>query len=113
MNQSAVDPIEDGPDPLVNYLSSKFTSPKSGSLWKTSFYLFKYLHVIMLAILFFSATNNLNRFRSLGFMLLFSFWSMSEVFYRKSVNIMIFFMSFFILGQYYFSLTYSNYLGQE
>lgn len=76
------------------------------AIWKVNFYVLRYVHVIMLACLYWFGSSDLNNFRSLGFMLLFSFWSMSEMLYRKTVKILIFFCAFFILGQYYFSLGY-------
>lgn len=44
---------EDGPDPLVTYLSRKIKMEKTNSIWKVSFYLLKYIHVLMIAILYY------------------------------------------------------------
>jgi hypothetical protein len=70
----------------------------------------KYIHILMLGILFLSGASNLNYFRSLGFMLMFAFWTMSEKLYRKTVKFLVFFVGFFIMGQYYFSLIYKRYV---
>lgn len=104
---------EDGPDTLVSYLTRKIRMEDSHTIWKLSFYFFRYVHVIVLAILFFRGAQDLQHFRALGFMLLFSFWSMSEMLYRKTVKLLIFFLSFFIVGQYYFSLNHHSYINNE
>jgi hypothetical protein len=51
--------------------------------------------------------------RNLGFMLFFVFYTASEYLYRKTSKLLVLFISFFIIGQYYFSLVYHKYLGDE
>lgn len=69
--------------------------------------------MILLLYLFLQSAQDLNNFRALGFMMLFSFWSISEKLYRKTVKILIFFASFFILTQYYYSLNYQKYYKKD
>lgn len=88
---------EDGSDTLTLYILKKLKSEKSSSIWKVSFYIFRYIHVIMLFILLMEASADLNHFRALGFIMMFSFWTISESTYRKTVKILISFMSFFII----------------
>lgn len=64
----------------------------------------------MLFALLCEAAPDLNHFRALGFMMMFAFWTISERFYRKTVKFLISFMGFFIVCQYYFSLTYTRYI---
>lgn len=103
---------EDGPDTLVSFLKNKIEHEDS-TFWKSSFYVLKYIHIIMLAILFIIGSQDMNHLRALGLMILFSFWTLSEYHYRKTVKLLIPFMSYFILGTYYFSLTYRSYINDN
>jgi len=104
---------QDGSDTVTLYILKKLKSPYSNTIWKVSFYIFRYIHVIMLFALLCEAAPDLNHFRALGFMVLFAFWTISEKLYRKTVKILIFFMSFFIVNQYYYSLTYKRFIDDE
>lgn len=66
----------------------------------------------MLVILFINGAGQLNNLRNLGFMIFFIVYSASEEAYRKTSSLLVIFLSYFILGQYAFSLVYLEYKGE-
>jgi hypothetical protein len=65
----------------------------------------------VLVILFINGAGQLNNLRNLGFMIFFIVYSASEEAYRKTSNLLVIFLAYFIVGQYAFSLIYLEFKG--
>jgi len=88
------------------FFIKRIREPKYSKMWKLVFVSLKYIHVIVLGLLFAYGCSNLNNFKNLGYMLFFCFYTAYETLYRKTCWILIVFISIFIVGQYYYSLFY-------
>lgn len=95
---------------LINSLTSKIEDKNSSRFWKLLFFVLKNIQQGVLILLFLNGANNLNHFDNLGFILFFVVYTTSEWLYRKTCKLLTIFISFFILGQYYFSLRYKVYM---
>lgn len=95
---------------LVNFFIDKVTNKYASIVWKFLFFILKYIHGLVLLILVWRGSNNLNHFKNLGCLIFFIIYSASEYIYRKTSNLLVIFMVFFIGGNYYFSITYKDYL---
>lgn len=73
------------------------------------FFVLKYIQSIALIALFINGSNNLNHLRNLGFMFFFVMYTTSDHLYRRTSKALVMFVSFFVGGQYYFSLIYRKY----
>ena len=73
----------------------------------------KYLQIAVLVCLFIAGTKQLNKFRNLGFMIFFAVYTANESLYRSTSGLLTIYISFFIFGQYYYSLTYYRYEKNE
>jgi hypothetical protein len=51
--------------------------------------------------------------QNLGYMAFFIIYTAYEWIYRKTGKMLIFFISFFILGQYIFSFAYTKYMNKK
>jgi len=60
----------------------------------------------VLATLFLNGIGNINSVKNLGFMIFFVVYTAYEEIYRRTSNLLIIFISFFILARYYMSLNY-------
>jgi hypothetical protein len=69
----------------------------------------KYIQTLVLVALFVNGSNELNNLRNIGYMAFFVIYTTSEYLYRTTSKALTVFIAFFILGQYYFSLTYMLY----
>lgn len=79
-------------------------------IWKIIYLTAKYWHYLVLLFLFLNG-KEINKLRNLGFISFFTVYTASEWLYRETSVLLNVFISFFIFGQYYFSLTYYRYDG--
>lgn len=94
---------------LIDLFIDKVTNKFAPIYWKFLFFILKYIHALVLFILFWRGSDNLNHAKNLGFMVFFIIYSASEYVYRKTSKLLVIFMVFFISGNYYFSITYKDY----
>ena len=97
---------------LKNFMYRKIKEGKSIG-WNFLYFFFKYVQCIVLVILFINGAGKLNNFRNLGFMIFFIVYSASEEAYRKTGNLLVIFLSYFIVAQYAFSLVYLDFKGDS
>lgn len=91
----------------------KITSPNASVIYKLAYFILKYIHTVVLVILFLQGSDNLNSARSLGFMLFFVVYTAYPETYRSTSFLLIIFISFFIVAQYQFSLVYQSYIEDK
>lgn len=96
----------DTSDSLLTFFRKRCTGPKYSDVWKLAFFALRYVQSLVLLFLFFSGISHINNARNLGYMLFFVVYTAYEQVYRKTSLLLIFFISFFILGQYYFSFVW-------
>lgn len=87
---------------LKDYLVRKMKNPNSSVFWKFLFYFMQYVHIVVLAFLLYMGMKE--SFQSIGYMLFFIIYSSSNTLYRKTNVLLIIFTSFFIWGQYFYTL---------
>jgi hypothetical protein len=90
----------------VDFFINKITDKYASVSWKFIFFILKYIHGLVLLVLFWEGSDNLNHFKNLGFMVFFIIYSASEFIYRKTSKLLVIFVVFFIGGQYCISITY-------
>lgn len=88
----------DTEDSLLKFFAKRCTDPRFSNLWKLVFYTLRYVQSFVLLTLFFSGITNINNAKNLGYMLFFVVYTAYEQVYRKTSIILIFFISFFIIG---------------
>ena len=81
--------------------------------WRFMFYLLKNIYKVVLVYLFIKGSSDINTFVNLGFMSFFVGYTTYEHLYRKTSNLLVVFIAANILGQYYFSLYYHQFLGDK
>lgn len=96
-------------DVLKDFMIMKIMSPNASIAWKFAYFFLKYIHSVVLVILFIQGSGSLNNARSLGFMLFFVMYTAYPETYRSTSFLLIIFISFFIVAQYQFSLVYQSY----
>jgi hypothetical protein len=83
-------------------------------LFKIVFLLLKYMYLIVLLILFFTTQKaDSTTLRSLGMNIFFTLYLSSEWLYRKTNWALSLFIAAFIIGQYYFALTWYRYYDDK
>jgi len=97
--------VENG---LIRFFRTKIHAKKLNWIW--IFFSCKYIHVIALIYFFFRGIENLNSLNNLGYMVFFVVYTAYEGFYRQTSQILMLFTSFFIVGQYIYSLIYQIYM---
>ena len=103
----------EGMGSIGSFFKEKILIKKSSVLWKFLFLVLRYIHSLVLIILFLNGSHKLNHFRNLGFMIFFVLFAGSEWIYRKCSFMLTIFIAFFIWSQYYFSLTYHQYVDDK
>lgn len=98
---------------FVERFHARIYSPNSSPLWNFVFYIFKYSHSIVLLGLFINGRKNIDEFHSLGFILLLVIYTSYVSIYRRTSWILTIFTSFFIFGNYYFSLRYMTFVKDK
>lgn len=101
---------------VVEFIISKIKAEEKtyyNDFWKLSIYFFRSMHIFVLGYLFLQASSNLDNFRSMGIMMFFAFFTANEALYRATSKVLLLFITFFILAQYFFSLTYINYSNDK
>lgn len=78
----------------------KIQSPNASVGYKFAYFILKYIHTLVLVILFIQGSGKLNSARSLGFMLFFVVYTAYPGTYRSTSFLLIIFISYFILAQY-------------
>lgn len=108
-----------GQEDLIQFFRKRIADPRFSNGWKFLFMFLRYIQSVVLLFLFFNGISNLNNFKNLGFMVFFVVYTAYEEIYRQTSILLILFTSFYIFGQYFFSLTYqlvmdeNNSLGDE
>jgi len=97
-------------DLLKEFMVRKITSPNASVIYKLVYFVLKYIHTLVLVILFIQGSGTLNSARSLGFMLFFVVYTAYPEIYRSTSFLLIIFISFFIVAEYQFSLVYQSYV---
>ena len=95
---------------LVGLFKERIADRKASIFWRFMYLGLKHLQVLVLVALYVNGSGNLNSARNLGFMVFFTVYTASEKLYRRTNVLLIIFISFFIFGQYYFSLTIYRYI---
>lgn len=95
---------ETSQDAMVELITRKIIDKNSSSLWRIGFFIGQYIHVITLCYLFILGTEDMDKMRSLAFMIFFTFYTASESLYRKTNKLLLLYMCYLILGAYYYSL---------
>lgn len=96
-------------DFIIDFFANRIASTEYSVAWKFIFFMLKYIQTLVLVALFLNGSNSLNSMRNIGFMVFFVIYTTSEYLYRTTSKLLTMFISFFILGQYYFSLNYMKY----
>ena len=91
---------------LLTFFKKRLLDPRFSHSYKLLFFLLRYVQFVLLLTLFLKGISNVNNVKNLGYMLFFVVYTAYEEVYRKTSFILILFNSFFIIGQYTFSLTY-------
>ena len=94
---------------LIDLFTTKIQSRDSSILWKFSFFILKNIQTLVLVILFYDGSSDINHVRNLGIMIFFVIYTAYENLYRKTSKLLTIFFAFFIVSQYYFSLVYKSY----
>lgn len=94
-----------GGDMIKDLIVSKIKSPDSVVLWKLGFIFMLSMHNVIIFLMLFAGNQKFNLFQ-LGFMFFFVAYSASEFLYEKTSILLPIFISFFISGQYYWSVRY-------
>lgn len=84
------------------FILNKMESKESNVLWKLLFYLMQYLHLIILIVMMVIGIKE--SMQGICFMILFIIYSSSTTLYRKSAVLLVILISYFIWGQYFFTL---------
>ena len=96
---------------MNRWFRATITDRNTSIWWRFLFYILRYCQWFILVALFLKGSGNMNNFRNLSMMTFFILYTTSEQLYRKTGSILILFNGFFIISQYYWSLTYRNYQG--
>ena len=88
----------------------KIFHPKSSKRWKMSFYFFKNVHLLVLFAMFLNGMMKIDCLENLTYILFFVIFLTFDKIYRKMSIIMVCFMCFEILMQYYFGLKYHSFI---
>ena len=73
------------------------------------YFVLKRIHLIILLVLFYSGSENINHLANLMFIIFFVVFSTYEKLYRSYSWVLSFFMSYLIFVQYFFHLRYHYY----
>lgn len=98
---------------LGSFFTERIRDPASSVIWRFLFLILRYIQSLVLIILFLNGSDKLNNFRNLGFMVFFVVYAGSEQLYRNTSQLLTIFIAFFIWSQYYFALTYHDYVGDR
>jgi len=97
--------VENG---LVRFFKQKIQAKDLKWIWV--FFSCRYVHILVLIIILERGISHLNCFNNLGYLVFFVLFTAYEAFYRKCLWLLILFTSIFILGQYFTSLIYQQWL---
>ena len=92
-----------------NIYKKKLISSHTSILWKLTLYPLRRVHYLIFIILFVIESRtekSINHFMNLGFIFFFAVYITFDWLYRKTAIILLVFMSWFIISQYYYSLHY-------
>jgi hypothetical protein len=89
---------------FVRRFHGRIHSPTQSPIWNFVFYIFKYLHSIVLLGLFWEGRKDIDRLHNLGFLLFLVVYTSYTWIYRRTSKLLTIFTAFFIFGNYYFSL---------
>ena len=93
---------------LRKFFEQRIKEP--GLFWKLVYIALARIQFVVLVALFYNGLQKLNNLRNLGFMVFFTIYTASDYAYRKTNILLTGFISFFIMGQYHFSLFYYRYI---
>lgn len=88
------------------FFNSRCLDPQYSIMYKFAFLCLKHVQALVLFVLFYSGTGEINTFKNLSFMIFFVIFTAYEDFYRKYNKLLTLFVSSIILIQYSFSLYY-------
>lgn len=94
---------------MREFFKSRIEDKNASLIWSMLYLGMRHLQVLVLVCLYVNGSNKLNSARNLGFMVFFTVYTASEWLYRRTNVALTVFISFFIFGQYYFSLTVFRY----
>lgn len=95
-----------GSDMQKDLIVSKIQDKHSSILWNIMFICILEMHNLVIFLMLFATGSETFNLFQLGFMLFFVVYSASEWVYRKTSIVLPIFIGFFIMGQYWWSVSY-------
>ena len=88
----------------------RLEDPTKSKLWKFSFYIFRYIQLLVLLTLFIFGEQHIDLLPNLVYICAFVVYTTYERLYRKSSILLIVFLALQIFGQYFFGLKYHMFI---
>lgn len=91
----------------------RLEDPTKSKLWKFSFYVLRYIQLLVLLMLFIFGEKHIDVLPNLVYICAFVVYTTYDRFYRKSSILLIIFMALQIFGQYFFGLKYHMFIRNK